>query len=302
AAGRRAARRRAVRRGRPPGRAAHARAGAGRRGARRRRRARGRRARRAGRGRLPGRRQALRRGRPGAARGPRAQKGARPRDEARRELPGRPARVGRGVRLGGRDIGPAVPGRRDAGGALRAAPVAAGSRGDGRGGPAGGRREGQVSSIREALLVAAVRTPIGRHGGALAAVRPDDLAALVLDEVATRAGVPKGDVADVFLGCANQAGEDNRNVARMSALLAGYPVSVPGVTVNRLCGSGLEAVVQASRCVMLGEGELYAAGGVESMSRAPWAMPKPERGYATGPVTAYDTSLGWRFVNPRLHE
>src|SRR5690606_15611684 len=97
-------------------------------------------------------------------------------------------------------------------------------------------------------------------------------------------------------------GEDNRNVARMSALLAGYPVSVPGVTVNRLCGSGLEAVAQAARCAALGEGGLYAAGGVESMSRAPWVMPKPERGYATGPVTAYDTSLGWRFVNPRLRD
>jgi 3-oxoadipyl-CoA thiolase len=159
-----------------------------------------------------------------------------------------------------------------------------------------------MSGMAEALLVAAVRTPIGRHGGALATVRPDDLAALVLHEVAERAGVPKGDVADVVLGCANQAGEDNRNVARMSALLAGYPVSVPGVTVNRLCGSGLEAVAQAARCAALGEGGLYAAGGVESMSRAPWVMPKPERGYATGPVTAYDTSLGWRFVNPRLRD
>src|SRR5690606_5704192 len=142
-------------------------------------------------------------------------------------LPRGPARVGRGVRLGGRDRGPEVPGRGDHGRALRAAPVAAEPRVRGRVRPAGGRREGDVSSVREAWLVAAVRTPIGRHGGALADVRPDDLAALVLDEVANRAGVPKGDVADVVLGCANQAGEDNRNVARMSALLAGYPVAVP---------------------------------------------------------------------------
>ncbi len=155
---------------------------------------------------------------------------------------------------------------------------------------------------RDAYLLAAVRTPIGRHGGALAAVRPDDLAALVLGEAVDRAGVPARHVEDVFLGCANQAGEDNRNVARMSALLAGYPVGVPGVTVNRLCGSGLEAVAQAARCVKLGEGDLYAAGGVESMSRAPWALPKPERGYAMGSSTAYDTSLGWRFVNPRMRD
>ncbi len=157
-------------------------------------------------------------------------------------------------------------------------------------------------SVKDAYLVAALRTPVGRHGGALASVRPDDLAAAVLGEVADRAGVQKRDVADVVLGCANQAGEDNRNVARMAALLAGYPVSVPGVTVNRLCGSGLDAVAQAARGVKLGEGELYAAGGVESMSRAPWALPKPERGYPTGSSTAYDTSLGWRFVNQRMED
>ncbi|HEX7001358.1 MAG TPA: acetyl-CoA C-acyltransferase [Trueperaceae bacterium] len=157
-------------------------------------------------------------------------------------------------------------------------------------------------SVRDAYLVAALRTPVGRHGGALAPVRPDDLAATVLSAVVERAGAPKRDVADVVLGCANQAGEDNRNVARMAALLAGYPVSVPGVTVNRLCGSGLDAVAQAARGVKLGEGELFVGGGVESMSRAPWAMPKPERGYATGSTTMYDTSLGWRFVNQRMAE
>ncbi|HZW98720.1 MAG TPA: acetyl-CoA C-acyltransferase [Trueperaceae bacterium] len=157
-------------------------------------------------------------------------------------------------------------------------------------------------SVRDAYLVAALRTPVGRHGGALASVRPDDLAAAVLSEIVERAGVPGRDIADVVLGCANQAGEDNRNVARMAALLAGYPVSVPGVTVNRLCGSGLDAVAQAARGVKLGEGELYVGGGVESMSRAPWALPKPEKGYATGSTTVYDTSLGWRFVNPRMAE
>ncbi|HZJ09221.1 MAG TPA: beta-ketoacyl synthase N-terminal-like domain-containing protein, partial [Trueperaceae bacterium] len=155
-------------------------------------------------------------------------------------------------------------------------------------------------AIGEAYLIDAVRTPVGRHGGALASVRPDDLAASALDALMDRAQLPKVDVADVILGCANQAGEDNRNVARMSALLAGFPVSVPGVTVNRLCGSGLEAVAQAARAVKLGESDLYVAGGVESMSRAPWVVPKPVRAYPTGSVTAYDTTLGWRFVNPRL--
>src|SRR5690606_16661518 len=182
------------------------------------------------------------------------------------------------------------------------APPAAGAAGRSRcarldAGGDGGRRD---MSVRDAYFVAALRTPVGRHGGALAPVRPDDMAATVLREVVGRAGVPSRDVADVVLGCANQAGEDNRNVARMAALLAGYPVSVPGVTVNRLCGSGLDAVAQAARGVKLGEGELFVGGGVESMSRAPWAMPKPERGYATGSTTLYDTSLGWRFVNQRM--
>jgi len=154
----------------------------------------------------------------------------------------------------------------------------------------------------EAYLIDAVRTPIGRHGGALASVRPDDLAAVALEALMGRVGLPKGDVGDVILGCANQAGEDNRNVARMSALLAGFPVTVPGVTVNRLCASGLEAVAQAARAIRLGEIDACVGGGVESMSRAPLALPKADRAYPTGSVTAYDTTLGWRFVNPRMEE
>ena len=151
-----------------------------------------------------------------------------------------------------------------------------------------------------ALVCAGVRTPIGKHGGALSAVRPDDLAALVLKALVERTGIPAGDVEDVYLGCANQAGEDNRNVARMALLLAGFPVWVGGSTVNRLCGSGLDAVASAARALMLGEGEVYIGGGVESMSRAPWAMPKGERAFPTGHQTVYDTTLGWRFVNPRM--
>jgi acetyl-CoA acyltransferase len=154
----------------------------------------------------------------------------------------------------------------------------------------------------EAWIVGAVRTPIGRHGGALATVRPDDLGAIALEALMERTGVPPGEVEDVYLGCANQAGEDNRDVARMSLLLAGFPETVAGATVNRLCGSGLEAVALAARSVMLGEADVYVGGGVESMSRAPWAMPKPERAFPTGHATAYDTTLGWRFVNPRMEE
>jgi 3-oxoadipyl-CoA thiolase len=152
----------------------------------------------------------------------------------------------------------------------------------------------------EAWIVQAVRTPIGRHGGALSSVRPDDLAALVLKTLVERAGVPPSDVEDVYMGCANQAGEDNRDVARMAALLAGFPVEVAGTTVNRLCGSGLDAVAQAARALLLGEAHVYIGAGVESMSRAPWAMPKAERAFPTGNVTVYDTTLGWRFVNPRM--
>ncbi|MDQ3362541.1 MAG: 3-oxoadipyl-CoA thiolase, partial [Actinomycetota bacterium] len=154
----------------------------------------------------------------------------------------------------------------------------------------------------EAWVVGAVRTPIGRHGGALATVRPDDLGAMALEALMDRTGVPPGEVEDVYFGCANGAGEDNRNVARMSLLLAGFPETVAGATVNRLCGSGLEAVAGAARAVMLGEADVYVGGGVESMSRAPWAVPKPERAFPTGHATTYDTTLGWRFVNPRMEE
>jgi 3-oxoadipyl-CoA thiolase len=149
-------------------------------------------------------------------------------------------------------------------------------------------------------ILSAVRTPIGRHGGALAGTRPDDLAALALAAAVERAGVDAGEIEDVFLGCANQAGEDNRNVARMAALLAGLPQSVPGVTLNRLCASGLSAVVEACRAVKAGEGELFVAGGVESMSRAPLVLAKSAEPWARGNRVAYDTHLGWRFPNPLL--
>jgi len=152
----------------------------------------------------------------------------------------------------------------------------------------------------EAWIVEAVRSPIGKHGGALSSVRPDDLLAHVLSALMERSGVPKEEVEDVYAGCANQAGEDNRNVARMALLLAGFPVEVAGCTVNRLCGSGLEAVAQAARAIWAGEGQVYVGGGVESMSRAPYAVPKPERGFPTGNLTMYDTTLGWRFINPRM--
>jgi acetyl-CoA acyltransferase len=154
----------------------------------------------------------------------------------------------------------------------------------------------------EAWIVGAVRTPIGKRGGALSWVRPDDLGALVLENLMKRTGVPPDEVEDVYLGCGNQAGEDNRDVARMSLLLAGFPETVGGATVNRLCGSGLEAVAQAARSIMLGEADVYIGGGVESMSRAPWAVPKPERPFPTGHVTMQDTTLGWRFVNPKMEE
>ena len=154
--------------------------------------------------------------------------------------------------------------------------------------------------MREAVIAGALRSPLGRHGGRLARVRPDDLAAHVLRHLMAAHGLDPADVDDVFLGCANQAGEDNRDVARMAVLLAGFPETVPGVTVNRLCGSGLEAVAQAARAVMIGDAELAIGGGVESMSRAPYVQPKAERPFATGPVTTYDTTLGWRLVNPRM--
>jgi 3-oxoadipyl-CoA thiolase len=156
--------------------------------------------------------------------------------------------------------------------------------------------------VSEAVVLSAVRTPIGRYGGALADDRPDDLAALVIANAVERAGVPPGEIEDVFFGCANQAGEDNRNVARMAALLAGLPQEVAGVTVNRLCASGLSAVVSACHAIRAGDGDLFVAGGVESMSRAPFAFAKAERPYARGNQTVWDTTLGWRFPNPRMAE
>jgi 3-oxoadipyl-CoA thiolase len=157
-------------------------------------------------------------------------------------------------------------------------------------------------TAREVFLVDAVRTPIGRYGGALADVRPDDLGAVVIAELVRRTRVDPAAIDDVLMGCANQAGEDNRNVARMSALLAGLPPSVPGGTVNRLCGSGMMAASDGARAVALGDADLLIAGGVESMSRAPLVMPKPHDGFARGDVTLVDSTLGWRFVNPRMEQ
>jgi len=154
--------------------------------------------------------------------------------------------------------------------------------------------------LREAWIVDAVRTPIGRYGGALASVRPDDLAAVVLRAIVDRTGVDPSVIEDVILGCANQAGEDNRNVARMAALLAGLPVEVAGQTVNRLCGSGLQAINAATHAIAAGDGDVFIAGGVESMTRAPYVMLKPEAGYERGGRSMEDSTLGWRFVNPRM--
>ncbi|MHB8960155.1 MAG: acetyl-CoA C-acyltransferase [Candidatus Limnocylindrales bacterium] len=154
----------------------------------------------------------------------------------------------------------------------------------------------------EAWIIDAVRTPIGRYGGALAAVRPDDLAALVIRAIVERTSLDPALVEDVIMGCANQAGEDNRNVARMALLLAGLPVEVAGLTVNRLCGSGLQAVNSAAHAIGAGDGEVFIAGGVESMSRAPYVMLKPEAAYDRGARQLEDTTLGWRFVNPRMRE
>jgi 3-oxoadipyl-CoA thiolase len=156
--------------------------------------------------------------------------------------------------------------------------------------------------MTEAVIIDAVRTPVGALGGILASVRPDDLAALVIKEVVHRNGLDPALVEEVFFGCANQAGEDNRNVARMAALLAGLPVEVAGVTVNRLCASGLNAINQAARAIKAREGDVYIAGGVESMSRAPYSLPKAEAGYSFGNLTAYDTALGWRYPNPLMKE
>jgi len=155
--------------------------------------------------------------------------------------------------------------------------------------------------MNEVVIVSAVRTPIGTIRGALSNVRPDDLAALVIQAAVERAGIDPDIVEEVYLGCANQAGEDNRNVARMALLLAGLPVTVAGVTFNRLCASGLNAINQAARAIKCGEGEVYVAGGVESMTRAPYSLPKNPVGFGpSGNVTAYDTTLGWRYPNPQM--
>jgi 3-oxoadipyl-CoA thiolase len=153
---------------------------------------------------------------------------------------------------------------------------------------------------REAWIVTALRTPVGRYAGALATVRPDDLAAAVIGAVVERSGIDPALVEDVILGCANQAGEDNRNVARMALLLAGLPVEVGGQTVNRLCGSGLQAINSAAHAIAVGDGDVFIAGGVESMTRAPFVMPKPEAAYDRGNREMFDSTLGWRFVNPKL--
>ena len=154
----------------------------------------------------------------------------------------------------------------------------------------------------DVVIVDAIRTPIGALGGSLAAVRPDDLAAHVIRTIVERSKLDAALVEEVYMGCANQAGEDNRNVARMATLLAGLPVEVPAVTFNRLCASGLTAVVAAARAIKAGEGELYIAGGVESMTRAPYAMPKTSPEWSFGNMTAWDTTLGWRFPNPKMKE
>jgi 3-oxoadipyl-CoA thiolase len=156
--------------------------------------------------------------------------------------------------------------------------------------------------LPDAVIVATARTPMGRYGGQLKDVRPDDLAAIVLKEACERARVKPSEVDDVILGCANQAGEDNRNVARMALLLAGFPVEVPGQTVNRLCGSGMQATITAAREIQCGAADIMVAGGIESMTRAPWVMPKPPSGFPRGPQTVYDTALGWRLVNPKMAE
>ena len=155
-------------------------------------------------------------------------------------------------------------------------------------------------AVSEAVIVDAVRTPVGKHGGALSGIRPDDLAASVVRALVQRAGIDPSEIDDVILGCANQSGEDNRNVARMSALLAGLPVDVPGQTVNRLCGSGLQAIISASHAIKAGEGQCFIAGGVESMSRAPWVTLKPHDPFPRAAPETADTTLGWRFINPEM--
>src|SRR5512140_2730725 len=154
----------------------------------------------------------------------------------------------------------------------------------------------------EVVIIDAIRTPIGALGGVLASVRPDDLGAHVIRCIVERNAIDPALIEEIYFGCANQAGEDNRNVARMAALLAGLPVEVGGVTVNRLCASGLNAINQAARAIKAGEGDVYIAGGVESMSRAPYSLPKSEAGFSFGNLTAWDTALGWRYPNPLMKE
>ena len=154
--------------------------------------------------------------------------------------------------------------------------------------------------MREAVIVEAVRTPMGRHGGIFKDVRTDDLAAFIIAKLVEKTGINKEEIEDVYFGCTNQAGEDSRNVARNAALLAGLPYTIPGATVNRLCGSGLEAINQAGRAVETDHGDLFVAGGVESMTRGPWVMGKPANAYQRGDVQMYDSSLGWRFPNKRM--
>ncbi len=156
--------------------------------------------------------------------------------------------------------------------------------------------------MKQAVIVDALRTPMGRYGGILKDIRPDDLAAHVIAKVVQRTGINSEEVEDVYMGCSNQAGEDCRNVARIASLLAGLPYTIPGATVNRLCGSGLEAINQAGRAIETAHGELFIAGGVENMTRAPWVMPKSSEPFARGNVTVYDSVLGWRFPNSRLGE
>jgi 3-oxoadipyl-CoA thiolase len=156
--------------------------------------------------------------------------------------------------------------------------------------------------MKEAVIVEALRTPMGRHGGILKDVRTDDLGAYIIAKLIDKTGIDKEEIEDVYFGCTNQAGEDSRNVARNASLLAGLPYTIPGATVNRLCGSGLEAINQAGRAIQTDHGDLFVAGGVESMTRGPWVMAKPSNAFQRGDVTLYDSSLGWRFPNPRMGE
>jgi 3-oxoadipyl-CoA thiolase len=156
--------------------------------------------------------------------------------------------------------------------------------------------------MKEAVIVEALRTPMGRHGGILKDVRTDDLAAYIIAKLIDKTGINKEEIEDVYFGCTNQAGEDSRNVARNASLLAGLPYTIPGATVNRLCGSGLEAINQAGRAIQIDHGDLFVAGGVESMTRGPWVMAKPSNAFQRGDVTLYDSSLGWRFPNRRMAE